>query len=64
MVFRGPSKMNYSLQMESVNPTINHSTQQECHSIFSLQLRHRLLSFLTLQTPLQSLTNSVVPYQK
>jgi hypothetical protein len=63
MVFRGSSKMNYNLQMNSVNP-INHSTQQECHLIFRLQLHHRLLSFLALQTPLQSLTNSAAPYQK
>lgn len=64
MVFRGSSKMNYNLQMNSVNPTINHLTQQECHLIFRLQLRHHLLSFLALQTPLQSLTNSAAPYQK
>jgi hypothetical protein len=64
MVFRGSSKMNYNLQTNSVNPAINHSTQQECHSIFSLQLRHRLLSFLALQTPLQSLANSAASYKK
>jgi len=56
--------MNYNLQMNSVNPTIYHSTQQECNLIFRLQLRHHLLSFLALQTPLpQSHHQFCGPYQ-
>ena len=64
MVFRGSRKMNCNLQVNKLNPTINHSTRQECHLIFRLQLHHRLLSFLALQTPLQSITSSAAPLPK
>jgi hypothetical protein len=60
--------MTYNLKMNRVNPTTNHSIQQEWQSIFRSQFDIPLtitpLSFLALHTPLQSLTNSAIPYQK